>query len=31
MAALNIGFAVVSRAMFVGLKTAVLEMKLLLS
>jgi pyridoxine 5-phosphate synthase len=31
MATLNIGFAVIARSVFVGLKTAVLEMKLLLS
>ncbi|MBI5240839.1 MAG: pyridoxine 5'-phosphate synthase [Elusimicrobia bacterium] len=31
LGALNIGFAIVARSVFVGLKTAVLEMKLLLS
>jgi pyridoxine 5-phosphate synthase len=31
LGALNIGYSIVSRAVFVGLKTAVLEMKLLLS
>ena len=31
LGALNIGFSIISRSVFVGLKTAVLEMKLLLS